>query len=52
MRILTTTCTALFLSLAATAVRAESLFHGTTDYESPFPMLLHISARLIGRLFS
>lgn len=37
---------------ATTAARADSIFTGATDYESPICMILHAGARLVGNLFS
>jgi len=52
MRIFSTLFTGLILTLVATAARADSIFTGAMDYESPLPMILHVGGRLIGRLFS
>lgn len=52
MRIFSTLFTGLILTLVATAARADSIFTGAMDYESPLPMILHVGGRLMGRLFS
>ena len=51
MRIISVTTAVIIMTLTATAARADSIFTGTTDYESPLCMILHVGARLIGKLF-
>ncbi|NUU04021.1 hypothetical protein [Herbaspirillum robiniae] len=51
MRIITAIASFVALSAFATAARADSIFTGATDYESPLAMILHVGARLIGRMF-
>ena len=51
MRIITATTAAVVLAFMTTAARADSIFTGATDYESPIAMILHVGARFIGKLF-
>ncbi|MCA1325010.1 hypothetical protein [Herbaspirillum sp. alder98] len=52
MRIINTIAAAFILTLVTTAARADSIFTGAMDYESPIAMLLHVGARIVGKMFS
>jgi hypothetical protein len=52
MRIIHAIIAAMTLTLVSTAARADSIFTGAMDYESPICMILHVGARLIGKVFS
>lgn len=52
MRLFTAFAATLALTFVSTAARADSIFTGATDYESPLCMILHVGGRLIGRMFS
>jgi hypothetical protein len=52
MRFINTIAAALVLTLVTTAARADSVFSGAGDYESPIAMILHVGARLVGKMFS
>ncbi|KAF1042168.1 MAG: hypothetical protein GAK35_02868 [Herbaspirillum frisingense] len=52
MRIITAATATFALTIFSTAARADSIFTGAMDYESPIAMILHVGARLVGKMFS